>query len=100
MSATAAKTHENGSAVPAVQSKGTTTANKNVPQENIVFCAHRGHGCISQQGYRCLHGPKCEPVDSDGRRFQIFEWIENGQRLATRYYLPKSEGVPAEGCRV
>ena len=59
---------------------------ESVPQKDI-YCAHRGHGCISQNGYLCFHGPKCEPMDSNGRRFVVFEWIEDGQRLATRRYL-------------
>lgn len=88
--ATTAKT-DNGSP-SAVQSAGT--ANYSVPQEEMKFCAHRGHGCISQQGYRCRGGPVCQPVDSDGRRFIIFEWIENGQRLATRHYLDDANGIP------
>jgi hypothetical protein len=54
--------------------------------EQIIYCAHRGHGCVSQNGYQCLHGPKCEPVDRAGRRFTVWEWVDNGQRLATRRY--------------
>ena len=69
----------------ALESAGT--ANSTESQENIFFCAHRGHGCISQNGYRCLHGPVCEPVDDQGRRFVVFHWLEKGQPLATRYYL-------------
>lgn len=75
----------------AVESAGT--ANKSVSQGN-KYCAHRHHGCISQNGYLCLNGPKCEPVDSTGRRFVVFEWLENGQPLATRHYLDDVNGVP------
>lgn len=63
-------------------------------QENLIFCAHRGHGCISQNGYTCTHGPKCEPMDNLGRKFVVFEWIEDGQRLATRRYLTGGEITP------
>jgi len=93
MSTATVKT-DNGSAVPAVQSKGTTSANNHESSEEINFCAHRNHGCISQQGYRCTNGPVCNPCDSNGRRFVIFEWIENGQRLATRHYLDDANGIP------
>ena len=86
MKTATAKT-DSGSAVPAAKSKGTTSADNSGSQEKVYFCAHRGHGCISQQGYRCTHGPKCEPVDAQGRRFVVFHWIENGQPLATRHYL-------------
>lgn len=80
-----------GAAVSAVQAIAPTLIGT---QENLIFCAHRGHGCISQNGYLCLHGPKCEPIDDRGRRFAVFHWIENGQPLATRRYLDQGELAP------
>lgn len=91
MSTATVKTGINGSP-SAVQSAGT--ANYSVPQEEMKFCAYRGHGCIHQYGYRCAHNGPCEPVDSDGRRFVVFAWLENGQPLATRHYLDDINGVP------
>lgn len=85
---------ECGSPIPRLEAKGNETANNHASQENIIFCAHRGHGCISENGYRCLNGPVCQPVDANGRRFVVFEWIENGQRLATRHYLDDTNGIP------
>jgi len=79
----------------AVESEGT--ANKSVSQD-VIYCAHRYHGCISQNGYLCLNGQKCEPVDGNGRRFVVFEWLENGQPLAHRHYLDDIHGVPLKRC--
>jgi hypothetical protein len=63
--------------------------------EEIKYCAHRFQGCISQNGYLCLHaGPTCQPIDSNGRRFVVREWLENGQRFTTRDFLTDSTGIP------
>lgn len=94
---TATKNHENGSPISAAGNEGIAgSAVQCVSQENINqrFCAYRGHGCIHQYGYRCAHNGPCEPVDSDGRRFVVFAWLENGQPLATRHYLDDINGMP------
>jgi len=65
-------------------------------QKSLIDCPHRYSGCISQNGYMCTNGPVCQPVDSNGRRFVVHEWIENGQRLSTREYLDYGELAPPQ----
>lgn len=88
---TSAKSEANEGGISAVQANACP--HNNVPQEIISFCCHRGHGCTSQSGYRCLKGKACEPADSNGRRFVVYEWLQDGQRLATRQYLDDVNGI-------
>lgn len=88
-----AKSETDGSIPPA--GNVGTPAGIESEHEEIKYCAHRGYACINQQGYRCLHAGPCQPVDSEGRRFVLYHWIENGQRLAHRHYLNTAAPAPA-----
>jgi len=90
MKAITEKTNGAPSAVESIEGN----ANNHESSEEMKFCAHRGHGCISQNGYLCFQTGPCQPMDSNGRRFVVHEWIENGQRLATRHHLDDHNGIP------
>jgi hypothetical protein len=90
MVAISTKETENGSGIPAVQSKGTQPADNNVSNsENINVCPHRYAGCISQNGYMCTLGAPCNPCDDKGRNFQVSYSEVDGQRLMVKTYSAK-----------
>lgn len=89
MVALTAKTETDGSSIPRLEAKGVETAGTASDSEQFKPCQHPGHGCISQNGYGCLHdGPVCQPMDNNGREFTIREWIEDGTRMTTRDFKP------------
>lgn len=71
MELTELESENSGSAVPRLEAKGTTSADTISEQKNIKVCPHRFNGCISQNGYVCLHDGPCEPVDHQGRKFRV-----------------------------
>lgn len=87
-------TAKTGNGAPAALESIAGNANERVSSEEIKFCAHINCGCISQSGYRCMKGGHCQPVDSEGRRFVVQEWLDNGQRLTTRHFLDDFNCVP------
>jgi hypothetical protein len=66
---------ENGSSVPGVQTKGTTSANYSETQEDIKPCPYRYCGCISQNGYMCTLGKPCDPCDEHGHKFRMVKVV-------------------------
>lgn len=76
----------------AVESAGSTSIVSE--QDDMKVCPHRYCGCISQNGYTCTNPGPCDPVNENGRRFVVFECLENGQPLAHRHYLDDVNGVP------
>lgn len=93
MNTTATKIKENGSAVPGVQTKGTTAAGIESDSEQIKPCPHRYSGCISQNGYMCTLGSACDPVNEQGLHFTISYTEVNGQRFISYNYGGK-KGFP------
>ena len=61
--------------------------------EQIKECPHRYCGCISQNGYLCLHNGPCEPIDERGRWFAISYTMEHGQMFMHREYRPMPVAV-------
>jgi hypothetical protein len=60
---------------------------------NERACPHRYCGCISQNGYLCLHNGPCEPIDERGRWFAISYTMEHGQMFMHREYRPMPVAV-------
>jgi len=58
MESTAIKNH-NGSAVPAVQSKGTTSANNSESSDEIKVCTRLEDDCNCHKGYTCTASIPC-----------------------------------------
>ncbi len=97
MMTTTAKSENIGSSVPAVQSTGTQTADNYSESQFEKPCPHRYCGCISQNGYMCLHRGPCDPCDENGRRFTVSYIVVDGQRLMCRDFGKKKTlvlGVP------
>jgi hypothetical protein len=89
------KTGINGSP-SAVQSAGT--ADQVSEQEQIKVCPHQNAGCISQNGYLCLHNGPCEPIDNRGRWFAVmYSTDENGQTYMHREYRQQPVAVSVKG---
>ena len=65
---------------------------------NERACPHRYCGCISQNGYMCLHNGPCEPIDSRGRWFAVmYSTDENGQMFMHREYRQQPVAVSRAG---
>lgn len=70
-----------------------TCPHENESHENINFaavprpCEQRGIGCISQNGYMCLHSGPCQPVDSNGDLFVVVSSILDGHRVNSRRFV-------------
>lgn len=90
---TLAKIEQNDRPAPALGNEGNgCTVGTDFEQPKIRTCPHRYAGCISQNGYLCLHDKTCEPIDAAGRRFAVSYSVENGQTFMTRTYERKAPG--------
>jgi hypothetical protein len=87
------KTEINGSPISAAGNEGTGTACIESDSEYFKPCPHRYCGCISQNGYLCLHNGPCEPIDERGRWFAISYTMEHGQMFMHREYRPMPVAV-------
>ena len=75
---------------------GEGSAGTNSEQQQVKTCPHRYAGCISQNGYLCLHTGPCDPVDNEGRRFTVsYIYGENGERAMSRVYRKESSVIDA-----
>ena len=59
---------------------------------NERACPHRYCGCISQNGYLCLHEGPCQPLDEHGRRFAVSYTKETGQTFMHKTLIPITRG--------
>lgn len=90
---TTATKNENDRPAPALGNEGNgSTVGTDFEQPKIRTCPHRYAGCISQNGYLCLHDKSCEPIDAAGRRFSVSYSVEDGQTYMIRTYVRKAPG--------
>lgn len=78
---------EHGSAVPRLEAKGTTTANKSATSDEIKVCTRMDDTCNSRKGYVCEATTPCE---AGGR-----PWICRGCES-----VPASCGKSAAQCEM
>jgi hypothetical protein len=92
MKPTATKTEINGA--PSARGKDQGNAGIESDSEYFKECPHRYAGCISQNGYLCLHNGPCEPIDERGRWFAVmYSTDENGQTYMHREYRQQPVAV-------
>lgn len=84
MNETATRIEQDGSAVPGVQTEGTTSAGIESTSEQLKPCPHRYAGCISQNGYMCTLGGPCAPCDEHGRHFTVKYVVVKGQQVCCK----------------
>ena len=91
MNATETKIKGDDRPAPALGNEGNgSTVGNDFEQPKIRTCPHRYAGCISQNGYLCLHDKSCEPIDAAGRRFTVSYSVEDGQTYMIRTYERKA----------
>lgn len=49
-------------------------------------CKYPRSACISRNGKECTFtdAEECKPMDEKGQRYEIREWVEDGQRLTAK----------------
>jgi len=82
------KTQSNDVGAPSAVESNEGNAGIVSDSEQFKPCPHRYCGCISQNGYVCLHNGPCEPVDENGRRFAVSYTKEAGQTFMHKTPVP------------
>ena len=92
------KTQSNDVGAPSAVESNEGNAGIVSDSEQFKPCPHRYCGCISQNGYVCLHTGPCEPVDENGRRFAVSYTKEAGQTFMHKTPVPMTRAGNKSVC--